>query len=179
MFIQFILALEISYIIFQLKNMILKNLCVAFLIVLIFSLFSESNSSSLASSKSIQQNKNNTDLLDLTESPKILKLPTFISSFFNSKKSNETYFESWPLDYIWAESNLKKQFTRMLITIIIYKKIAIFLALASLIFWIPVFTSSEGFFPSYAEEKEEESRSFEGNLVDSNYANILRILNIY
>ena len=141
--------------------MILKNLCVAFLIVLVFS-YSESHPHNLSSLRSIQKLTTNIgDLLNFNKFSSIL--PHELSSLFNFRKINGTYFESWPLDYIWAESSLKKQFTRMLITIVIYKKIAIFLALASLIFWIPVFTSSEGFFPSYAENKEEESRSFDGN----------------
>ena len=139
--------------------MILKNLCVAFFIILIFNSFSESHPHNLST--------NVGKLLNFSKFSNLFNFPTLfkqsISSLSNSKKINGTYFESWPLDYIWAESSLKKQFTRMLITIVIYKKIAIFLALSSLIFWIPVFTSSEGFFPSYAEEKEEESRSYEGN----------------
>jgi hypothetical protein len=140
--------------------MILKSLCVAFFIVLIFS-YGESHPHSLISSSPIQKLTTSIEeLLNFSKYPSILNK---ISSIFNSRKINGTYFESWPLDYIWAESSLKKQFTRMLITIIIYKKIAIFLALASLIFWIPVFTSSEGFFPSYTEEKEEESRNYDGN----------------
>ncbi|KAL7034802.1 hypothetical protein ACKWTF_008101 [Chironomus riparius] len=138
--------------------MILKNLCVAFLIILSFSSYSES----LPHNPSTNVGR----FFDLSKISNLLNFPSLfkqsISSLSNSKKINGTYFESWPLDYIWAESSLKKQFTRMLITIVIYKKIAIFLALSSLIFWIPVFTSSEGFFPSYAEEKEEESRSYGG-----------------
>lgn len=95
---------------------------------------------------------------------KIMKLFNFqrLQTFENQtgyksieKSINGTFFESWPIDYIWAIPSVKSQVARLSITAIIFAKIVILLFLGFLVFFVPVLFDLKDV---YTQEDARESR---------------------
>lgn len=73
------------------------------------------------------------------------------------RQINGTFFETWPIDYIWAEPNRRKQIARLLVTFVIFVKIVTLFTMGFLVFAIPVFISSKDAYPDSYEESRADS----------------------
>lgn len=85
-------------------------------------------------------------------------IPKFIIE--SSKNDTPKGVTTWPLDYFLVKDSLPKNILKLILTMLIFKKVFVFIGLLVLMFLVPaVLTTSD-------KKEEEEMRKFDGNSIN-------------